>query len=773
VTPASQGERGETLALGLVAGAAAAGAVALQVVLPRVLSVVLWYHLGFFCVTLAMLGAAAGAVLVARRTANAGGTLPDPQRLAWLAAAAAALAPALALRLPIDPRELIGDPLEAGMLLALAAILGAPFVLLGATTAAALARAGDRLGAVYAASFLGGAAGAVLGYVAMNELGAPRALVIAATLPLLALARPREPVPYGPLLFVLVLLGALLARPAELLPMRSTKHFPVVADEQVLAERWNAFSRVTFYENPARHGLWEMPPGAIEPLPESIGIAIDSWAITSILKVDSKADLGFLRRYPPALAYCGAAAGFDALVIGAGGGADVHSALHFGAGHVDAVEINPLITEAVREDFREFAGDLYRRPEVDAHVAEGRHFVERSAGRYDRIVLNGVDTFAATEAGAFALSENYLYTREALAAYLSRLAPGGIVAFTRWWYEPERQTLRLAATAAEALERRGVADPAAHVFIARTPLNALLLVGERPFETAEVDALLAELPGRGLVQVFAPGRPGNHPAFVRALDATMRDALVAEWPYRIEPTTDDRPFFFEYTRLDRLFRSEGDWIHDRLGGIELIVATLVGLLLLALPLLYLAPRGAASRGLSAECLLLGLAFAVVEAALLPRLALVLGHPSRALTVVLVAVLVFAGIGSLAAHRLDPRRASRAALAAGVMVAVILAFSHDELAAALLGASDAERILATLLFLALPGFCMGIPLALRLRSESGTGIARGLAWNGVGAALGGPLAALLALTLGFQATLFAGAAAYAAAALAGRTTPPSR
>jgi hypothetical protein len=119
---------------------------------------------------------------------------------------------------------------------------------------------------------------------------------------------------------------------------------------------------------------------------------------------------------------------------------------------VTAVEINPLIVDAVRGRFAEFCGGLYDDPRVEVVVGEGRDYLERAAvaGRaWDRVVLSGVDTFAATEAGAFALSENHLYTIEGVAAALRCLSPEGVLAYTRWWFEPPRQTLRLALTVAQ------------------------------------------------------------------------------------------------------------------------------------------------------------------------------------------------------------------------------------------------------------------------------------------------------------------------------------
>lgn len=750
----------------LHAAAGAAAAVALQVVLSRVFSVILWYHLGFLCISIAMLGTTLGALIVRRWRSH------EPKALLATASVIASLAVALIVRIPLEAQAMLDRPGEIVRLFAIVLVTALPFASFGAISASALAREREIVGRVYASSFLGGAIGAIGAYLAMHRLGAPLALGLISLVPLVPLITAPRDLLRGLPLAALILGSALVARPDDLLPMGSAKHFPRIPSERILKEEWNAFSRVTFYENPERHGLWELPPGSVPSLPRSIGVAIDAWAITSILEIKGPLDRAFLQHYPPTLGYVGAQSDFSALVIGAGGGVDVHAALTYGAKAIDAVEINPLIVNAVRGDFREFAGDLYRDPRVNAVIDEGRHFVESTDREYDRIVLTGVDTFAATDAGAFALSENFLYTQEAIRHYLEHLNSGGRLVFTRWWFEPERQTTRLYLTILDALRHFSIDDPENHVFVAHTAMNSVVLVKrDAPFEPKEVDALLAELPQRGLALAWAPGRAPLHQNFGSSALVNSEEARSA-YPYDIEPTTDDRPFFFENSRLHSLFRAEGDWIHDRLGGLEIVVITMFSCLVLALPLLFLVRSKERVAGRVTEnawllaCLVSGIAYVMVEAAILPPLSRVLGHPSQAVSVVLVVVLVFSGVGSLVAQKIDPTRLARVLFGVALFVGPVLILGMEELSRAIAGTHALERTLATILLLALPAFAMGLPLTLLLRrgTVDSDGVLKGVAWNGVGSALGGPLAALLSLTSGFTVTLAVAAAVYALAAL---------
>ena len=142
-----------------------------------------------------------------------------------------------------------------------------------------------------------------------------------------------------------------------------------------------------------------------------------------------------------------------ALVIGPGGGRDLLSALVFGASSVDGVEINPIIAnDVMRGAFREYSGGIYEQPAVHIHVEDGRSFVRRSTERYDVIQASLVDTWAATAAGAYTLTENSLYTVEAFDDYLDHLTDRGVLSISRWVFDG----LRLVSLAQEACARHGL-----------------------------------------------------------------------------------------------------------------------------------------------------------------------------------------------------------------------------------------------------------------------------------------------------------------------------
>src|SRR6185437_6486144 len=130
------------------------------------------------------------------------------------------------------------------------------------------------------------------------------------------------------------------------------------------------------------------------------------------------------------------------------GGVDVLRAVANGSPSVTGIEINPIIaTTIMRERYADYAYHLYERPNV--HVRDGRSYLRSTKERFDVVQMTLVDTWASTAAGAFALSENNLYTVEAFREYFDHLRPDGIIAITRWEFRQPREALRVVSVAME------------------------------------------------------------------------------------------------------------------------------------------------------------------------------------------------------------------------------------------------------------------------------------------------------------------------------------
>jgi len=782
----------------------------LQVSLTRVFSLLVWYHFAFLAIAIALLGFTGGGLLTQLSAQlHEGNVAKRLAGVSLLFAVSTVASLLIAPRLPFQS-SVLGDLKQLASFAALIAMFLVPFTCAGVAVSLALATHGSSVSRLYFADLVGSGSGCALAVLAMDHLGGGAGGVLASALagPFAAIAFLRASPKAAPRMWLaattcVVVIGGLIGLARE--PLRApfylpnAKVYPRVSRDAILERKCTSLACVDFFDNPFHLGLWGLPPKYAGPLPNQVGVVIDAWALTSIFEAqrhpDGTAELGnpIFAALPPSLIHhfnhsTGRRVD-DMLVIGAGGGVDVRAALSFGVNHIDAVDINPIIVDGVKGRFAHYAGDLYARPDVSVMVAEGRHFMRQQRKRYDVIQISGVDTFAASQAGAFALTENYLYTVEAFREFLDHLTPDGTLTLTRWIYTPDRQTIRVCTIADQAMRELGLGDVAQRMFIAAAAdpgaemQYSVIFLRRSPFRPEEARALRVLVELNGFRTLYSPDDSTAPSVYSGYFSAPQRAAFVHHYPYRIEPTTDDEPFFFEHTRFSRLLQSR-DWILGAASGQMVLVVTLGIMLASAVVFLWLPVRWARARDRAAPgtlgahwewyFLALGFGFIAVEVALVPRFVLYLGHPVYALTLVLFALLVATGIGSALSPRVvrgDPRQLGGAALAAGATIgaeALVLryvfegtfALSFAARAAASIGLVGAPALLMGMLF---PGGLDQAPPGERRAPW----IARAWVLNGWASVVGSVATMILSIAIGFTRVLLVAAAFYGFAAWAAR------
>ncbi|MGH9559389.1 MAG: hypothetical protein ACRD30_09130, partial [Bryobacteraceae bacterium] len=452
---------------------------------------------------------------------------------------------------------------------------------------------------------------------------------------------------------------------------------------------WNSFSRVGV----SFHGVWN--------------ILIDADAATSIASFDwdrlTAAERTQLTHDGPGTPYL-VRPGAKTLVIGAGGGYDVARAFASGSRDISAVEINPIIANKImRGEFVKENRGLYFRPEVRLFVEDGRSFVRHSREKYQVIEATLVDTWASTAAGAFALSENNLYTTDAFYDYLTHLTPDGVLAFTRWGFDPPRESLRLLSLGIDALHRVGQDQPWRNFMVLRSDahdLNAFgaqdtVLISREPFSPEDLTRMRADLAETGIEILYMPDAPVSN-EFGRLLRGPDRQAFLARYPFDVKPVGDDRPFFF-YTVQPRdvlNFLEHGNRLSEdrKVNKAVPLLFGLVGVSIFATLLILLLPRAVLGSRLPKQkgvlaflwfFLCLGAGYILIQVALIQKFVLLLGHPTDSLTVTVFAMLVASGIGSYFSRkwiRDDDTRLIGALIAIAILVAA-LAFAAPSIASA--------------------------------------------------------------------------------------------
>ena len=786
------------IAIGLLA----ACVLAYEVLLTRLFGIVLWHHFAYMIISAAMLGygasGAALAVFAERLAARFGAAY------VLAAAALAVLMPGaflLAQQISFNPLELLWDPAQPWRLLAVYLLMMLPFFCGGLGIGLVFARCGAQAARVYAFDIVGAGAGCLGVIAALFAMPPARVLSVLTATALLAAAIAAAELKTGPrrlagLLFGLALLAALAmpAIPVRLSPYKDLSQALSVAGARVVEERSGPLGQITVVENtrvPLRDAPGMSLNAASEPPPQ-LAVFVDGNGPSALTRFTGALEpLAYLDQLTSALPYH-LLERPRVLVLGAGAGSDVLQALYHGSAAIDAVELDPNVIDLVGRRFRDFAGDLYTRPGVRVHAAEARGFVNAGKERYDLIQVALLDSFGTAAAGLYGLSENYLYTVEALQACLARLAPGGLLAVTRWLTLPPRDALKLFATAITALERNGEADPAARLAMIRGWKTVTLLVRNGEFTAREIAAIREFSRAHSFDPAWYPGMGADEanrynqlagPYFldgVVALLGPRRQEFIDRYKFHIAPATDDRPHFFRFFKWDaagELFALRGqggmpllDWSYP------LLVATLLQALAASV-LLILAPltlsrcrRDLPGAPAAVYFLAIGFAFMFMEIAFMQKFVQFLAHPLYAVAVTLCAFLVFAGCGSrLAGRSSNAHKVGVAVIALAALAPLYLAILPG-LFAKLIDLTDAAKIAICVLLIAPLAICMGVPFPTamaRLAATRPASIPWAWAINGFASVVGAALATLLAIHFGFAAVILLAVLMYALAGAAWR------
>lgn len=763
---------------------------ALQVTLARLLSVITWYHLAFLAISTAMLGMTAGAVKVyldpkrfegGKLCAEAGRTC-----VAYALAAPAALVLLCLLPLDLQPTAMS----YLGFLVA-TVTCALPFYFAGIVASALITKSGLPIGRLYASDLAGAALGCLFVLGGLEILDAPSLILLCAGVAALAglvFALPvsgRATTVRRLLLFVGFLVVS-LANSSTLHGIRpSFVKGRVERVEDFLIERWNSFSRVVMYRGGAYPPMyWGASPRAPADSIWQFRMNIDGEAGTTMQRYRDEGDIAHLRYDVTTVAYHLGRKG-AACIIGVGGGRDIQAALLFGHERVVGVEVNPVFINLLNGDFKDFAR-VGGRDDVELVVDDARSWLSRTTNRFAVIQMSMIDTWAATGAGAFSLTENALYTVEAWEVFLGRLAPDGILAVSRW-HSPENigETGRIISLAMATLMRMGVEDPARHIALVTANRISTLIVGRDPLAADDAARLRAACEEYLYEPACLPGEPPANET-LRALLASSTEAdlraVSAGHELNLLPSTDENPYFFNMLKLSHLgmaFRTRIGVVRGNLTATLTLLVLLACLLVLAVATvivpLALRSRAEAEEGRRSPVLwagalyfsLIGCAFMFLEIVLIQKLSVFLGHPVYALGILLFTVILGSGVGSFLSDRLPLDRRPWAYVYPAVTVAAVLAarFVLKAVLAGMITAPTSHKIAASVLIVFPMGLLMGFffPVGMRLVRRSALGGATPWYWalNGIFGVLCSALAVFVSIYASVSTNFYIAAACYAA------------
>jgi len=791
-------------------------ALAYEILLMRLFSIIQWHHYAYMIISLALLGyGLSGAfIAIAQRW-----LLPRFERVflgnLCLFGISTVSCFLLAQHIPFNPQEMLWDFRQIAWLFLAYIILSLPFFFAANAIALAMAHHRQVISRIYAFDLTGAGIGS-LAIISLLFIAKPlNALYTLSILTLLvALLASWELKPKADTFLlwlqsrtthIIIGLGILIIslwswthEDLHPSPYKDLSQTLRITDRRVVTEHYSPLGLINVVESPAipfRHAPGLSLNAELEP-PAQLGIFTDGDGLSVITRFpQSLNELAYLGQTTTAAPYQ-LSKPQRVLILGAGGGADVLQALLHKIPEIDAVELNPQIVKLVREDYAKYAGNIYDLDNVRIHTADARGYVTSSNAIYDLIQIALLDAFGASGTGLYALHENYLYTVEAIKTYLQHLTPGGYLALSRWTSIPPRDTLKLFVTAIDALRESGITDPAQQLLLIRSWQTSTLIIKNGTINDKEITAL-KEFSGRNAFDlIYYPGMV-RHEAnrynklpqadfFIgtQALLGEQRQAFLARYKFNLQPSTDDQPYYFNFFKWSTLpelldLRNRGGLALLESGYLVLIAvliqAILASLILILLPYWLLSRRQKSTRPqinparIVVYFAALGLGFLFIEIAFIQKFILFLHHPLYAAGVVLSSFLIFAGLGSAWSQRKQItnslRRATGYAITGIVCLSLLYLPGLGALFEALMSLPIWGKIPVAILLIAPLAFCMGIPFpsALTRLGELAPDLIP-WAWgiNGCASVLSAVLATLIAIHAGFSTVVVMAGFLYLAA-----------
>jgi hypothetical protein len=471
------------------------------------------------------------------------------------------------------------------------------------------------------------------------------------------------------------------------------------------------------------------------------------------------------------------------LVLNAGTGMNISHALRHEALQIDVVEPHSVVTDLLLNELAAVNDSLLHRKEVKAYTTEPRTFLSAARKKYDLIQLPIVGAFGGG-VGLYAMREEYSLTKEAFLRMWNLLEEDGVISITAWMDYPFRNSLKIAATLAETLDRAGITDHRLHLAAVRSWGTITFLIKKSALSVADTAAVRKFCNDYFFDPLLLPGlRNEERMVYNGMSDSTFfsytdellsgnRENFFREYGFHIRPSTDDKPYFSQFLRWKSLPRLRSIFGSQNVSFIELgwlisaitfLQITLLAVVLIILPLFKSGWKGSHKRWTLLYFSGLGIGYMLLEIVLIQRFILFFGNAVYAAALVICVMLLASGVGSYYSSRLLPIRTVMQRILITIFLMLLLyAFFLSSLLQKIAGFPDVVKLIFSLLLIACPAILMGIPFPLGLRVQASVE-EKNVPWawgiNGCMSVISAALAALLSVEAGFPAVIMFAAIAY--------------
>jgi hypothetical protein len=753
---------------------------AAEITLSRIFSVITYYYLAFLAISVAMLGLTAGSVTVYLAPRyftrnNFGNTLQLSAALLGFSLIICAVAVCF---IPVTYGNANSKFINTALLVFFCSL---PFYFAGIFITGIITKTGFNVNKLYAADLAGAALGCLVVLAGISYMSAPYLLFSLAIIgPLTVFILGKTPkkaaLLFSAITIILLAAGFSLSGKLELKPRYVKGQREVTG--KFMYEKWNSHSRVTVEQmHTDLPQLWGPSPvlNSSEKT-DQYKMTIDGDAGTVLRRFTSPEQISHLQYDLTSIAYPLRPNG-RTCIIGVGGGKDIQTALLYGQKEITGIDVNPVFIDLLNNRFHDWAG-IAGNKAVQLVNDEARSWLSRHQHSFSIIQMALIDTWAATGAGAFSLTENNLYTTEAWDIFLDRLDSNGILTVSRW-YNPSDlgETGRLTALAVATLLKRGVHEPAKHIALVTINNLATLLVCKTGFSENDLTHLKENITALQFNPVIIPGQPVADETLRQIMEAKTLSGLkkvTATHQLNLEPPTDDNPYFFNMLRLKNLSFGnktnnlgvmEGNLVATRMLFLLIGILSFFAFATILLPLFLQQKKTKQTGRLLPFTLyfsLLGAGFMLVEIALVQKLNVLLGRPVFALGILLFTIILSTGIGSFISEKLVEKKSRLLMPLITALAIVVLALLLSPLTRQLASSSLFVKIILSIVILFPAGILMGCFLPMGIRLAAGTGTDRA-AWlwglNGIFGVLFSAIAVFISIYIGISYNLYLAAVFY--------------
>ena len=770
------------VAIGLISAAI----IAFQLILMQILSYVQWYHFAYMIISIALLGfGAAGTFLtIFQQKLEKNYYTLFPFLLivtAILIPVVVGIANSEAVR--FDSLLIFQDSRHIGKLILTYFIFFLPFLTGALAIGMSFSKFADQIGKIYFSNLIGSGIGGIIAIFFMQwiipEQQSFAVAILAFVGGIVSLPKNKKKliriiVPLSTLILIILFFYPPRLTPSEYKDISKTMLLPDAKVE---------------YQKSTPHGFVEIVSSPILRYAPGVSLAYrDSFPIRKVVFNNGNwmgcllpqpleaNETNILDYTPQALPYH-----IDniknALIINAGTGENVLLALSHQVARITTNETNPEIFNILRQSFEGFY-------QVQPYQTMPRTLLTPDTNKYDLIELPIIGSFFGNS-GLNAVEPRYELTIEALREMWNKLSEKGMISLSCWMDYPVRNAYRLLATISLLLDENDIAHPPHHVVAIRSWCAITFLVKKSPFKRDEINKVRLFCENRMFDPLVLPEKQEierdkynilQDTTFFTHVDQLLsheKETLIRQYPYRIHPTTDDRPFFFQFVRFKQIpqlissIREKNFPFLDI--GYVLIILTFVQIVLIAaifilLPLSFRPWKSRNKKWVLMYFSGLGLAYMFLEMVFIQHFTFYFGEPTYAASATLGILLFTSGLGSYYSGKSQNNKKMRLAIPLVIAAILVLyAFVLSPILTATIGIALPLKIMIAVVLLGTLGFFLGMPFPIGIDYLSGKNtddIPWAWALNGYFSVISTVLATIISVELGYLLLLSMAAFIYA-------------